>query len=581
MMTINTSIFRLEPLINDLGLLVIDWDFKDVKPEIPRISAYELMYSFSIDNSNWSDWGTKEAIMERIRDLQIDEFYIRFKFQHKNTRPDNVGTIYQKTNVLEENYEIVINSITYDGEDIDARITNSDTLINQYPIWNFYNNQDITTRRWIEQCNAISEMYGHTCIYFKTSPLEVNSTLQHTHTREVAAVKKIMILFPNNEIGSPDKVSYSDWDIPLADDFIAHIVWEKFKLAFGDCIPDEKDYIYLPMLNKMYRLGTVQPVNKFMGKVAWFEVQLLKYEDDSSISISQSAVDELGNIPEFDSLLSDLTKGNILRVDGSDIEPEDQHEGNLIEQTGELVNDSLRTNENILHDTNIEKRHATDNYQNKLLDSTQYISLKETEKYREFFHNRLDIVQVKPDSEMFPVSMYDLSQIPHNTIALQYKTTDFSEASKNSIVPQTNFKFSFDFVLTSKFSGSMISLLTGDATIFAISTSRAIFPSLQFDASLSPQQEKLTTPPFDINEIYNFELTYENNQFVFKFYKLINKCKTLISRDILPSEMNLVPITNIHLFSGKWLTTNIYLQVDNKEIINDTSQPIRQSKLCL
>ena len=68
---------------------------------------------------------------------------------------------------------------------------------------------------------------------------------------------------------------------------------------------------------------------------------------------------------------------------------------------------------------------------------------------------------------------------------------------------------------------------------------------------------------------------------VFKFYKLVNKCKTLISQDILPSEMNLVPITNIHLFSGKWLTTNIYLQVDNKEIVNDTSQPIRQSKLCL
>lgn len=575
-----TTIFIPESIKNLSGL--------DVVYSFPNLingteEPYTILYAFSIDKVNYSNFKSKEDLQSELEELPVEDFYIAIKLFHKPLTTHTVSTIYQN-HVIEESYPIEIECIKYDGVELtDYDSIDEDRQISNYPLWNFYNNQNVTIKRWIAQCNAMAQMYGHPCIYFKTQPVEINKTLLHTHTREVCDVKKIMINFPNNEIGNPDKIIYSDWDIPLADDLICQIVWDMFQRAFGEgVIPNEKDYIYLPLLNKMYRISNVQPINKFMGKIGWFEASLVKYEEDEAISIKQSAVDELGNIPEFESILNQATSGNFLKIDGD--EDLEQYNGNPVEQTEQHVSDNNRTTERIEQSTVIEKREATDNYANKLVDSTKYTSVRESEKFRQFYDKRLEIVQVNPSEQTFPVNMYDNTGVNHNTVAMQYKLMDFTEVSHHNTTPKKSFKLCLNIVLIQKFGGEVISLLNenGSLQLCSIYIERPRFPKINFRFDISSEQPKKQLD-FDLefNELYEICIEYniQSNQFSFKINQLVDSIKKLVFNDILiVTETSIPTIGYIQLYGGKMLTSNITLEVDDKLIIRDTCQPFLDMK---
>ena len=491
--TNNTTVY-IKDKIEDLSLLEVEV----AQPEqIEGRDAFGVLYAYSIDGTNFSEYLSKDEIQTAIEDLSLSDYYISLKVTKNILQTHDVTTIYKHEDTLGQrkpdvNVEI---HISYNGEEVtDFKASTLDELISQYPLWNLNNNQDITVQRWIAQCNAFAEMYGHYVIYFKTQPTEAIHTLKHYHKREVVDIKKIPLVLHGNEIGNVDKLIYSDWDMPLQDDFMVDIVWDKFQTAFGaGTIPAEKDYIYFPMLNRMFRIGVVQPVNKFMGKVAWFEAQLLKYEEDEDVTINQSLVDDMSEIPDFHEALNMATAGDLLNISGT--EYIEQNQGTPVEQVTEHIQSDLNTHERIEQKTVIEKRHATENYSNKLVDSTSYISLKESEKYREFFEKRLAIVNVKPDEETFPVSMYDNSKIENNVVALQYRITDFTSVSKFKNNVSESYELSFDFVLLKKFGSSLISLIdnSGDTPVIinTIYTERGNYPRLTFRNDIGPEQETL------------------------------------------------------------------------------------------
>lgn len=578
--TNNTTVY-IKDKIEDLSLLEVEV----TQPEqIEGRDAFSVLYAYSIDGTNFSEYLSKDEIQTAIEDLSLSDYYISLKVTKNILQTHDVTTIYKHEDTLGQrkpdvNAEIHIN---YNGEEItNFKASTLDELISQYPLWNLNNNQDITVQRWIAQCNAFAEMYGHYVIYFKTQPTEAIHTLKHYHKREVVDIKKIPLVLHGNEIGNVDKLIYSDWDMPLQDDFMVDIVWDKFQTAFGaGTIPAEKDYIYFPMLNRMFRIGVVQPVNKFMGKIAWFEAQLLKYEDDEDVTINQSLVDDMSEIPDFHEALNMATAGDLLNISGT--EYIEQNQGTPLEQVTEHIQGDLNTHEHIEQKTVIEKRHATENYSNKLVDSTSYISLKESEKYREFFEKRLAIVNVKPDEETFPVSMYDNSKIENNVVALQYRITDFTSVSKFKNNVSESYELSFDFVLLKKFGSSLISLIdnSGDTPVIinTIYTERGSYPRLTFRNDIGPEQETLTIN-HDIKEkeLYNLCIKYDviNQQYVFKLCTLHNKKKTPVYENILIIENQpQINISNIHLFGGKFLSSSIKLMIDDKEIFNDLCSPV-------
>jgi Virus neck protein. len=541
---------------------------------IPEHSSYNFKIGYSIDGFNYSDHVYFDDF-EIPPELEGVSLFISFLFEKQpiNSLNSTPSDLHYDLNVIPEIFQATLKSLKYNNRRIrlndlhQVKYLTYQDLINQYPNWNLYDNQEITIWNWIAQCNSVVEMYGHKCVYFKTSPTQTNNTLRQHYLRNVVSIKKLMVMFPGNEIGSADKIVYQDWDLPLSDDFMAHIVWDKFKIAFGeDAIPNERDYIYIPLLNKLFTLGVCQPVNKFMGKIAWWEVQLFKYEEDAHVGISKSLMDEVNTIPEFEKALDLLGAGELLDLDGiSTVEP--LQSSNVVDKVEEHINRNLNTKEKIGEKTIFEKRTATDSYSNVLEDSTWYVSMKETEKVRQFYHNRLKINQVNPGFELYPINMYNCCDVGPDIMVMRYKLSDFTEVSKVSTLVNDSFDVEFIYARTSKFNGPLIDFIHCRQILFYISMNRLG----QLFINEDPTDFK-----FELNELYLVKLSYNKQypQIVVNIHTYTDNKSQLVYQTIFPSDIKFKEFDFVNIYGGDYVIGKIKIDINNKNIFTDNCNPL-------
>lgn len=532
-----------------------------------ELTCFNILYAFSADKQNYSQPIKKE-------DFQIPpsitENYIAVYFKKIVPNTFNqIGTLYPEKNVNSDLRFIDLTNVKYNDVDVnvtgnDLRFQSEHQLINQWPKWNFYDNQLISVNRWLAQVNAINEMYGHVCIYFKTEPIEnqISDTLSNNNARNVVNIKKIHISAPNNELPQ-DRNVYTEWDMPLQDDFVIHVIKDKFEQAFGlSTIPSEKDYLYLPIVNKLFRVATMQPKNGFMGKIGWWEVFLAKYEDDDTVQISDGLEEALSGIQDLD-------------IDGIDDVPTE-----IFNQLKTFKDDTVRTKEKIDEITVDEKKVVNENFTNKLVDSTFYVSLKETEKLREFYDRRLKIVSVNPDNSTFPITMYDNGNIEKRTVALQYNLNDYSQKNKANLTINQSFEISFNFVLMVRFVGEIFDLLSHDGLLsnFTIRNSRNKLEIVD----VQNQQTFPVNFSFVEKEIYNIVIKKisQTKQITIKIFSLKNKEKSLEFQDVYIITNEILPftLTHIHLFGGNFLSAEVLLNIDEKNILKDYVNPLLQMK---
>ena len=322
-----------------------------------------------------------------------------------------------------------------------------------------YDNQKVTIDRWLSECVAVNNRIGHQCIYFKTEPNheKIIETLSSITTRDVVSIKKIIISSPDNELPT-DRNTFTEWDMPMIDDFIIHIPDLLFKLIFGNEIPSQKDFIYLPILNKLYTINSVQPGQKFMGVTGWWECYLIKYEEDENVS--------------KDLLNTDLMKG-ITSVINTIPNLDEESISDLYNKFENIIDDGLITADKEVTTTIEEKKEVTNNLNNHLVDSTSYVSLKETENQRNFYNKRLKIVTINPDSLSFPLNMYDVSTVEERKIGLNYDLIDATKINKFSTIinPNSKILLSFNFVLIKRFSSNIIDILYSDNIFLSLKIS--------------------------------------------------------------------------------------------------------------
>lgn len=541
---------------------------------MPKCVGFTFYYSYSFDGQNWSNPVPKEkfAINSDTKDVYVAIWCIPINFN----APMNAYTLYVNKNVDTTEAILVISDIIYNGTKLninkpdDVRYESLTSVINNYPLWNFYDNQEVTIHRWLEQCNAINEMYGHTVIYFKTEPIEsetVNTFANHV-VRNVVAIKRIKINIPNNNLPH-DRSAYTDWDYMLQDEFVVHVINDKFRLAFGeDKVPLAKDYLYLPLNNKLYRVSSVQPNNGFMGKIGWWEVFLSKYEEDECVLMS----DEIRQAAGFDDFGKAIQTVDDI-VGAPDEVLEDEELKKILTETQSYIDDSERSAETINAETTDEKKEATQWYTNKNYDSTFLVDNKETEKQREMINKRLQIVSVNPSNNSFPIQMYNCQTVDKRTIGMVYDLKDYTSVSKH----KRNFadiKFGFNFVIQSYFTGELFDFVDSkNSPVFSLQISRTkleiVIHTLQQVIQVDYKFEKMT--------FYRFEIYIHDTQVAIKIFTVEDKNKTLDFQDLYILQ-GIVP-TNIilekmYMFGGSYLTNDIYLTMSGKPILKDNCNPV-------
>ena len=528
----------------DINKLRLDFD-SDL------LNHFYFTISYSFDYQNWSDEYRKEDFpdLHQLFNLSRLDVYISINF-HLIDRYDNDLKITKQLTVEKNN---PLNHITsfgtfinlkYDNndilvDDIDVSVYDSSFQVSKYPKWNLYDNNVVSVKNWLNQCRAISEMYGFTVIWFHTSPKATNHTLVNHFLKDVVSIKRININLPNNEIPQ-DRSVYTEWDIQLEGEFVTNVVDSLFKQAFGETeIPLQKDFMFFPLMNKMYRVSSVQPKNGFMGKVGWWEVFFTKFEDDASIDYN---FEELTNIP----FLEDITENSFY-------------------------------DEDYQIDVNEEQQTVTESYSNKAIDSTHYVDVKESEYFREFYDSRVDIVSVNPDTNAFPVSMYNFSKVENRTIALTYQ---IGKGVNKRTYFDKSFKFVSNFSILKKFAGELIDFDNWLTLKINRRNHLIIIDNINQDEkeidTLEIKEQEFYQLVIEVKLLDNYRLQYVIKLFQLKNSQKIQPLNLIYIVDY--ARINRYNVKNMKFYGGKYIMNDIYLYLDDEKLIQDNVNPIIKGK---
>ena len=150
-----------------------------------------------------------------------------------------------------------------------------------------------------EMSCAVSEMFGHCVRYFKTQAVteSADAVLKEYSLFEVTEVKDIKILIPDNQF--PDNaIKFLPYDMDFGEGLEVHIVREHFERAFGqEDLPEQKDYIYFPLIDRIFEVNSAYLYRDFMATEAYYKVMLFKWQDKLNV---------MRNNPDIDQYVNDL-----------------------------------------------------------------------------------------------------------------------------------------------------------------------------------------------------------------------------------------------------------------------------------
>jgi hypothetical protein len=147
---------------------------------------------------------------------------------------------------------------------------------------------------------AVSEMFGHCVRYFKTQARieSADPVLKEYSLFDVTDVKDIKIMVPDNAF--PDNaIRFMPFDMDFGDGLEVHIVKEHFERAFGhDDLPEQKDYLYFPLIDRMFEVHSAYLFRDFMMGEYYYKVMLYKWQDKLNVM----------RPPEIDAYVDELTE---------------------------------------------------------------------------------------------------------------------------------------------------------------------------------------------------------------------------------------------------------------------------------
>lgn len=259
-------------------------------------------------------------------------------------------------------------------------------------LFNPYNLSKST--KFVKQISGlVNNIFGHEVNYFRTEPdmRTEDVTLMEYSLHNVVDNQTIKILVPGNEFPE-ESITFDIFGMDFAD-FEIHITQEEFDRAFGERdsngnlvksrYPRSKDYMYIPIINRMYEVHTIALADEFNKTNSYWRVMLKKYQERTSVAKN-----------EFDSATDVLTTG-------------------VEEIFGE------RQREEQEKDTNPQQ--------------FQTVISAYKDGIRKFYNKSLDIIDFDLKNRWTVISKnyYDLSEIAENEIAIEYEENSSLETDKN------------------------------------------------------------------------------------------------------------------------------------------------------
>lgn len=136
-----------------------------------------------------------------------------------------------------------------------------------------------------------TNMWGHEVKYFRVEPDKRSRDviLMEYSLYNVAAQGQVKIMVPDNEMPTQDfqyDIFGMGWE-----DFEVHITKGQMESAFGAGKPPRaRDYLYFPLMNRMYEVASVAFADEFNMEMSYWRVMLRKYEERTSTLVDDQAI---------------------------------------------------------------------------------------------------------------------------------------------------------------------------------------------------------------------------------------------------------------------------------------------------
>ena len=159
---------------------------------------------------------------------------------------------------------------------------------------NLFNPYDLnkSTNLYEQLVGMTSNIFGHPVQYFRTEPdaRTVDVHLMEYSLHNVVDKKTVKILVPDNEF--PDEsMTYDIFGMEFAE-FEIHITASEFEAVFGQGkTPRNKDYMYIPLINRMYEINSLSIADEFNQTSSYWRCKLVKYQERSSVIKNEFEVD--------------------------------------------------------------------------------------------------------------------------------------------------------------------------------------------------------------------------------------------------------------------------------------------------
>jgi hypothetical protein len=145
-------------------------------------------------------------------------------------------------------------------------------------------NLNKTTTIYKQLVNITNNIFGHPAQYFRTEPDKRTEDviLMEYSLFNVVDKQELKILVPDNEFPE-ENPTYDIFGMEYAE-FEIHITAAEFERAFGfGKTPRNLDYMYIPILNKMYEVSSVGLADEFNKEHSYWRVKLVKYQERTSV----------------------------------------------------------------------------------------------------------------------------------------------------------------------------------------------------------------------------------------------------------------------------------------------------------
>lgn len=287
-------------------------------------NKFEKYFRWSQDNENYSDWILLTNLNLGNQIISPDKpFWIEYKYTvieletgHTMEFVSIALEIITDTGIIRQVKQVSVDccepgSIPNGCANLIIQdCCDPDDLFNPYGMLN-------NTRNMFNQLtNTVSNIFGHCVKYYKVKSDQRSRDviLKEYSLYSVIAMKDVKVLVPGNDFPT-NEFQFNELGMAF-EDFEIHITRDEFQTAFGArSRPEERDYIYFPLVDRMYEVNSVALADPVVYKDIYYKVMLRKYQERNNVDTPEPFKTELDDLTlSVDELFDAETRDETLKI---------------------------------------------------------------------------------------------------------------------------------------------------------------------------------------------------------------------------------------------------------------------------